>query len=47
MRHMGGGLALLCCLAGVSQLRIPKFKPDIMLSNMLPLVSVEPEYHAE
>ena len=30
-----------------SQLRMPKFAPDIMFSNMLPLVSVNVEYHAE
>ena len=41
------GLALLGSLVGESQLRIPKFDPEIMLSNMLPLVSVEREYHAE
>ena len=34
-------------LIGDSQLRIPKFEPEIMLSNMLPLVSVELEYHNE
>ena len=37
------GLALL----GESQLIIPEFQPEIMLSNMLPLVSVELEYYAE
>ena len=41
------GLALLGILVGESQLRIPKFEPEIMLSNMLPLVSVKLEYHAE
>ena len=41
------GLALLGNLVGESQLRIPKFEPDIMFSNMLPLLSVELEYHAE
>ena len=41
------GLTLLGSLVGESQLRIPKFEPEIMLSNMLPLVSVEPEYHDE
>ena len=40
-------LALLGSLVGESQLRIPKYEPDIMLSNMLPLVSVELEYHDE
>ena len=41
------GLALLGSLVGESQLRIQKFEPEIMLSSMLPLVSVELEYHAE
>ena len=41
------GLVLLCILVGESQLRISKFEPEIMFSNMLPLVSVELEYHAE
>ena len=41
------GLALLGSLVGESRLRIPKFEPDIMLSNMLALVSVELEYHAD
>ena len=40
-------LALLGSLVGESHLRIPNFDPDIMLSNMLPLISVELEYHAE
>ena len=44
---MEDGLVLLCCLVGESQLRIPKFEPEIMFSNMVPLVSVELEYHAE
>ena len=35
------GFALLGSLGGESQLRIPKFEPEIMLSNMSPLVSVE------
>ena len=39
------GLALLGSLVGESQLRIPKFELEIMLSHMLPLVSVELEYH--
>ena len=39
------GLALLGSLVGESQLRTPKFEPEIMLSNMLSLVSVELEYH--
>ena len=41
------GLALPGSLVGESQLRTPKFEPEIMLSNMLPLVSVELEYHNE
>ena len=41
------GLALLGSLVGESQLRIQKFGPEIMLSNMLALVSVELEYQAE
>ena len=41
------GLSLLGSVVGESQLRIPKFEPEIMLSKMVPLVSVEPEYHAE
>ena len=41
------GLALLGSLVGESQLRIPKFEQEIMFSNMMPLVSVELEYHAE
>ena len=39
------GLALLNSIVYESQLRTPKFEPEIMLSNMLPLVSVELEYH--
>ena len=41
------GLGLLASLVDASQLRTPKFEPEIMLSNMLPLVSVELEYHNE
>ena len=40
------GLVLLGSLVGESQLRIPNFEPE-MLSNMLPLVSVELEYDTE
>ena len=40
-------LALLGSLVGESQLRIPKFEPEIMCSNIVPLVSVELEYQAE
>ena len=41
------GLALLCSFVGEFQLRTPKFEPDIMLSHMLPFVSVELEYYDE
>ena len=41
------GLALPGNLVGESQFRIPKLEPDIMLSNIVPLVSVENEYHDE
>ena len=41
------GLAFLGNFVGESQLRIPNFEPEIMLCNILPLVSVELEYHAE
>ena len=41
------GLALLGSLVGESQLTILKYEPEIMSSNMVPLVSVELEYHAE
>ena len=41
------GFVLLGSLVGESKLRIPKFEPELMLSNMLPLVSVELYYHAE
>ena len=41
------GLALLGSLVGESQLRTPKFEPEIMLSIMFPLVSVELEYQDE
>ena len=37
------GLALLGSLIGESRLRIPKFEPEIMLSCMLPVVSIELE----
>ena len=35
------GLALHGNLVGESQLRIPKLEPDTMLSNIMPLKSVE------
>ena len=35
------GLALPCNLVGKSQLRTPMLEPDIMLSNIVPLDSVE------
>ena len=41
------GLALPDYLVGESQLRIPKLEPDSMLSNIVPLKSVELEYHDE
>ena len=41
------GLALLGNLVSESQLRIPKLEPNTMLSNMVPLESVELEYHDE
>ena len=41
------GLALPGNLVGESQFRIPKLGPDAMLSNIVPLVSVELEYHDE
>ena len=41
------GLTLLGSFVGESQLSIPKFEPEIIFSNMLPLVSVELEYHAD
>ena len=34
-------------LVGESQLRIAKLEPDTMLSNIVPLESVELEYHDE
>ena len=40
-------LALPGNLVIESQLRIPKLEPDTMLSNMVPLESVELEYHDE
>ena len=47
MRHLGKmGWRYLVSVVGESQLRIPRFEPEIMFSNMLPLVSVELEYHA-
>ena len=36
------GLALPGSLVGESQLRIPKLEPDIIFSNRLPLVFVDP-----
>ena len=41
------GLALLGGPVGESQLRIPKFEQEIMLSNMMLFVYVELEYHTE
>ena len=41
------GLALNVSLVGESQLRIWKLEPEIILSNKVPLVSVEFEYHGE
>ena len=41
------GLALPGNLVGESQFRIPKLEPDTMLSNIVPLVSIELEYHDE
>ena len=41
------GLALPGNLFGESQFRIPKLEPDTMLSNIVPLESVELEYHDE
>ena len=41
------GLALPDNLVGESQLRIQKLEPDTMLSNIVPLESVELEYHDE
>ena len=46
MRHQGN-LALPGNLVVESQFRIPKLEPDTMLSNIVPLVSVELEYHDE
>ena len=40
-------LALPGNLVGESQFRIPKLQPDTILSNIVPLVSVELEYHDE
>ena len=39
------GLALSGNSVGESQLRIPKLEPDTMLSNIVPLESIELEYH--
>ena len=39
-------VAMLGSLVGESQLGIPKIQPKIMFSNMVPLVSVDLEYHA-
>ena len=41
------GLALPGNLVGESQFRIPKLEPDTMLSYIVPLESVELEYHNE
>ena len=41
------GLAFPGYLVGESQYRIPKLEPDTMLFNIVPLVSVELEYHDE
>ena len=41
------GLALPGNIVGESQFRIPKLEPDTMFSNIVPLVSVELEYHDE
>ena len=42
-----GELGLALPLVGESQFRIPKLEPDTMLSNIVPHVSVELEYHDE
>ena len=41
------GEALLGSRVGVSQLRMPKFVPVIVLSSLLPLVSILLECHEE
>ena len=41
------GLALPGSLVAESQFRIPKLEPDTMLSNIVPLESVDLEYHDE
>ena len=41
------GLALFESLVVESRLSIPMFKPKFMLFSMVPLVSIELEYHAE
>ena len=41
------GSALPGNLVGNSQFKIQKLEPDTMLSNIVPLVSVELEYHDE
>ena len=41
------GFSLPGNLVGEFQLRIPKLEPDTMLSNIVPLESVELEYHDE
>ena len=41
------GLALPGNIVGEFQLRIPKLEPGIMLSNIVPLESVELDYHDE
>ena len=44
MRHQGN-LGWHFNLVGESQFRIRKLEPDTMLSNIVPLLSVEVEYH--
>ena len=41
------GLALPGSLVGGSQFRIPKLEPYTTVSNRVPLVSIELEFHAE
>ena len=41
------GLAMQGNLVGKSQLIIPKLEPDTMFSEIVPLESVELEYHVE
>ena len=40
-------LALRGSLVGESQLKIPKFEPEILFSNRVLLVSAELEYHTK